>query len=92
MTQAIEASIPALLRERASMQPDDIAYTFMDYDQDWAGIPISLTWPQLYRRVANFARELRQCAAPGDRAMIVAPQSLESVSYTHLTLPTILRV
>lgn len=79
VTQAIEASIPALLRERASLQPDDIAYTFMDYDQDWAGVPISLTWPQLYRRAANFARELRQCAAPGDRAMIIAPQGLEYI-------------
>jgi len=79
VTQAIEASIPALLRERASLQPDDIAYTFIDYDQDWAGVPISLTWPQLYRRVANFARELSLTASPGDRAMIIAPQSLEYI-------------
>ena len=79
VTQAIEASLPALLRERASMQPDDTAYTFIDYDQDWAGVPISLTWPQLYRRVTNMARELRLCASAGDRAMIVAPQGLEYI-------------
>ncbi len=79
VTQAIEASIPALLRERASLQPDDVAYTFIDYEQDWAGVPVSLTWPQLYRRVANLARELRQCASPGDRAMIIAPQSLDYI-------------
>ncbi|QEN13262.1 AMP-binding protein [Mycolicibacterium sp. ELW1] len=79
MTQAIEASIPALLRERASLQPDDMAYTFIDYEQDWAGVPTSLTWPQLYRRVANVARELSLCASPGDRAMIIAPQSLEYI-------------
>ncbi|WP_099250523.1 AMP-binding protein [Mycobacterium sp. shizuoka-1] len=79
MTQAIEASIPALLRERASLQPDDVAYTFMDYDQEWGGVPVSLTWPQLYRRVSNFARELSACASPGDRAMIIAPQSLEYI-------------
>jgi fatty acid CoA ligase FadD28 len=79
VTQAIEASIPALLRERASLQPDDVAYTFIDYDQDWAGVPLSLTWPQLYRRVSNVARELGQCASPGDRAMIIAPQGLEYI-------------
>lgn len=79
MTQAIEASIPALLRERASLQPDDIAYTFIDYDHDWAGVPVSLTWPQLYRRVVNFAAALGTCAAPGDRAMIIAPQGLEYI-------------
>jgi fatty acid CoA ligase FadD28 len=79
VTQAIEASLPALLRERASMQPDDTAYTFIDYDKDWAGVPISLTWPQLYRRVTNMARELRLCASAGDRAMIIAPQGLEYI-------------
>jgi len=79
VTQAIEASIPALLRERASLQPDDIAYTFIDYDQDWAGVPLSLTWPELYRRAANLARELSACASPGDRVMIIAPQGLEYI-------------
>ena len=79
VVQAIEATLPALLRERASLQPDDIAYTFLDYDQDWAGVPISLTWPQLYRRVANLAGELSKCAAPGDRALIIAPQGLEYI-------------
>jgi fatty acid CoA ligase FadD28 len=61
------------------MQPDDIAYTFIDYEQDWAGVPISLTWPQLYRRVCNVASELRQFASPGDRVMIIAPQGLEYI-------------
>ncbi|CAN5788218.1 fatty-acid--AMP ligase FAAL28/FadD28 [soil metagenome] len=79
MTQTIEASIPALLRERASLQPDDTAYTFIDYEQDWAGIPVSLTWPQLYRRASNVARELSLCTSPGDRAMIIAPQGLEYI-------------
>jgi fatty acid CoA ligase FadD28 len=29
----IEASLPAVLRERASLQPDDEAVTFVDYDR-----------------------------------------------------------
>ncbi|MDG5481776.1 AMP-binding protein [Mycolicibacterium gadium] len=72
----VETSLPALLRERASLQPDDIAYTFIDYEQEWAGIAESLTWAQLYRRTLNVARELRQCGSPGDRAVISAPQGL----------------
>jgi fatty acid CoA ligase FadD28 len=74
-----ETSFPALLRERASLQPDDVAYTFIDYDKDWNGVAESVTWPQLYRRVLNMARELRHCAAPGDRAVISAPQGLDYI-------------
>lgn len=75
----VETSLPALLRERASLQPDDAAFTFIDYDQDWDGVADSLTWYQLYRRTLNVARELRQNASPGDRAVILAPQGLEYI-------------
>jgi len=75
----VEMSLPALLRERASLQPDDTAFTFIDYDQDAGGVPESLTWPQVYRRALNVARELRLCAAPGDRAVILAPQGLHYI-------------
>ena len=74
-----ESSFPALLRERASLQPDDTAYTFIDYEQDMDGVAESLTWSQLYRRVLNVARELRLSSAPGDRAVILAPQSLDYI-------------
>jgi fatty acid CoA ligase FadD28 len=52
----VETSLSALVRERAGLQPDDTAFTFVDYEQDWAGIAESLTWAQLYRRVLNMAR------------------------------------
>ncbi|MBO0675931.1 AMP-binding protein [Mycolicibacterium sp. S2-37] len=74
-----QTSLPALLRERASLQPDDTAFTFFDYEQDREGVAESLTWPQLYRRVSNVARELRSCASPGDRAVISAPQGLDYI-------------
>ncbi|WP_343602338.1 AMP-binding protein [Mycobacterium sp.] len=74
-----ETSIPTLLRERASLQPDDTAFTFVDYEQDWAGIAETLTWPQLYRRASNVARELERCASPGERAVISAPQGLDYI-------------
>ncbi|MCK0174002.1 AMP-binding protein [Mycolicibacterium sp. F2034L] len=72
-------SLPALLRERASLQPDETAFTFFDYERDREGVAESLTWPQLYRRVSNVARELRHCASPGDRAVISAPQGLDYI-------------
>jgi len=75
----VETSVPALLRERASLQPDDTAFTFIDYEHDWAGISESLTWLQLYRRALCVARELRLCASPGDRAVILAPQGLDYI-------------
>jgi long-chain fatty acid adenylyltransferase FadD28 len=75
----VKTSLPALLRERASLQPDDTAYTFIDYEQDWTGIAESLTWFQVYRRALNVARELGLCASPGDRAVILAPQGLDYI-------------
>ena len=73
----IEASIPTVLRERASLQPDDVAVTFIDYEQDWDGVAESLTWSQLYGRASSVARELDRCGSTGDRAVILAPQGLE---------------
>ncbi|HQE15570.1 MAG TPA: AMP-binding protein, partial [Mycobacterium sp.] len=69
-------SILSVLRERAGLTPDDLAFTFTDYDRDWDGITESLTWSQLYRRTLNMAREVGQHGSPGDRALIVAPQGL----------------
>ena len=79
VTRVVESSLPAVLRERASLQPNDTAFTFIDYEQDWAGIAESLTWSQLYRRALNVAQELRCCASPGDRAVILAPQGLNYI-------------
>ena len=75
----LESSLPAVLRERASRRPNEVAFTFIDYDQDWAGVAETLTWSQLYRRTLNVAQELRACGSPGDRAVILAPQGLEYI-------------
>ena len=74
-----EISLPALLRERAASQGDATAFTFMDGAILGTGHPESLTWSQLYRRVLALAEELRRFAAPGDRAAIVAQQSLDYI-------------
>src|SRR4029077_1429570 len=79
LMRVIETSIPAVLRERASLQPNDRAFTFVDYDQDWNGVATSLTWSQLYRRTLNVARELQRCGSTGERAVILAPQGLDYI-------------
>jgi fatty acid CoA ligase FadD21 len=69
-----------MLHGRASLRPDDIAFTFTNYDNDFAGVPESLTWSQLSRRTLNLASELGLHGAAGDRAVILAPQSLDYVT------------
>jgi long-chain fatty acid adenylyltransferase FadD28 len=80
LMQVMETSVPAVLRERASLQPNGTAFTFIDYDQDWAGVTEILTWSQVYRRTSNVAHELSRCAATGDRAVILAPQGLDYIA------------
>ncbi len=75
----VETSIPAVLRERASLQPNDPALTYLDYDHDWDGVATTLTWSQLYRRVVNLGEQLRLRGSTGDRALILAPQGLDYV-------------
>jgi fatty acid CoA ligase FadD28 len=72
-------SILGMLCERASLQPDDTAFTFIDYEQDWAGFAESLTWSQLYRRTLSVAGALRRCSSTGDRALILPPQGLDYI-------------
>ncbi len=68
-----------MLHGRASLRPDDLAYTFTDYAHDPAGVAESLTWSQLSRRTTNVARELRTQGSVGDRAVILAPQGLDYI-------------
>ncbi len=74
------SSILSMLHGRAGMRPHDVAFTFTDYENEWAGVPESLTWSQLSRRTLNLARELDLHGSVGDRAVILAPQSLDYVT------------
>ena len=58
----LDPALPAMLRERASLRPTETAYTFVDYEQDWAGVAESLMWSRLRPRVHNIERDLRLCA------------------------------
>jgi fatty acid CoA ligase FadD21 len=68
-----------MLHGRASMRPNDVAFTFTDYVHDSAGVAESLTWAQLSRRTMNVAREISLHGAVGDRAVILAPQGLDYI-------------
>ena len=75
-----QSSILSMLHGRASLRPDDVAYTFTNYEDDWAGVPENLTWSQLSRRTLNVARELSFHGSVGDRAVILAPQGLDYIA------------
>jgi fatty acid CoA ligase FadD21 len=70
----------SILRERASLQPNDAAFTYTDYERDWAGVAETLTWSQAYRRTLNVANEVRRHGSTGDRAVILAPQGLDYIA------------
>jgi fatty acid CoA ligase FadD28 len=80
VTPVTGPSIPSVLRERAGLAPNDLAVTYIDYDQDWGGVETSLTWSQLYRRSCNVAREIKPLGSTGDRAVILAPQGLDYIA------------
>ncbi len=73
------STILSMLHGRASLRPNDVAFTFTDYEKDSAGVPESLTWSQLSRQTLNVAREIRAHGSVGDRAVILAPQGLDYI-------------
>jgi fatty acid CoA ligase FadD28 len=79
VTRVTAPSLPNVLRERASLQPNEKAVTFVDYEQDWDGVAETVTWSQLHRRSLNVAQEVRIHASAGDRAVILAPQGLNYI-------------
>jgi fatty acid CoA ligase FadD21 len=69
-----------MLHGRARLRPHDVAFTFTNYVDEFAGVRESLTWSQLSRRTLNVARELSLHGSVGDRAVILAPQSLDYIA------------
>lgn len=73
-------SIPNLLADLAQRQPDDTAYTFIDYERDATGGFVErLSWGEVHRRALAVAAALRPVAEVGDRAVILAPQGLDYI-------------
>ena len=66
----IESSIPAVLEDRARQQPDDFAFTFIEYEVDPAGFAESLTWSQVRQRARVVVEELSVCGSAGGRGRV----------------------
>lgn len=79
VTSATSSSILSMLHGRASMRPDEVAFTFTDYTRDPAGVDENLTWSALSRKTMAMAREIQAHGGVGDRAVILAPQGMEYV-------------
>ncbi|WHT18549.1 fatty acyl-AMP ligase [Crossiella sp. CA-258035] len=65
-----------LHRNASSDRP---AFTFVDYNEDRAGIAHTLTWRELDQRARALAAQLRQTTAPGARVAILTPHDLNYV-------------
>ena len=75
----VGVSIPNVLRERASLQANEKAFTYVDYEQDWDGVAETITYAQLNQRSLNVAHQVRLHGSTGDRAVILAPQGLNYI-------------
>ncbi|WP_217696683.1 AMP-binding protein [Mycobacterium sp. GA-1841] len=74
-----QSTILSMLHGRASLRPNDIAFTFTEYAADPDGVVETVTWSQLSRRTMSVAHAIRRSATVGDRAVILAPQGLEYI-------------
>ncbi|MER5716333.1 fatty acyl-AMP ligase [Streptomyces sp. NPDC002132] len=72
-------TISHYLAQAAARTPDETAFTFVDFAGDRGGVPSSLTWGELERRVDALASALRRAGAVGERVAVVAPQNLDYV-------------
>jgi acyl-CoA synthetase (AMP-forming)/AMP-acid ligase II len=65
------------LRQRATEQPDDIAFTFLP---DGEGEENNVTYAQLDSRAQSIGVRLRANLVPGDRALLSYPMGLEFIA------------
>jgi acyl-CoA synthetase (AMP-forming)/AMP-acid ligase II len=70
------ALLPDILRRRAADEPGTTAYVFLDERGAETG---TLTYRELYLRALGVTGWLRARCAPGDRAVLVFPQSLDFI-------------
>ncbi|NKB76043.1 MAG: AMP-binding protein [Gammaproteobacteria bacterium] len=76
-------SIVNILQERAQSQPDKRLYTFL---QNGADESATLTFGEMEERVRALAARLQQQYAPGERALLLYPDSLEYIIAFHACL------
>ena len=79
VTATTAATVVDAVRRWARERPGRTAFTFLDHEEDPAGVPVSITWAELDARACGVAAELRRRCAPGDRAVLLLPQGLDYV-------------
>lgn len=70
------ATVLDILRRRAQAEPERVAYTFLS---DGLTDGPSLTYGELDRQARAVAARLAQHSTPGDRALLLYPQSLDFI-------------
>jgi acyl-CoA synthetase (AMP-forming)/AMP-acid ligase II len=70
------ATVVDILRRRAQLQPERLAYTFLP---DGITAAQTLTYGELDRQARALAARLARHSAPGDRALLLYPQSLDFI-------------
>ncbi|MGF7234680.1 MAG: fatty acyl-AMP ligase [Frankia sp.] len=68
--------LPDILQHRAAVQPSRRAYVFLTEHGEEEAV---LTYAELHSRALAVARSLRRHCAPGDRALLLFPQSLDFI-------------
>ncbi|PSL57529.1 acyl-CoA synthetase (AMP-forming)/AMP-acid ligase II [Saccharothrix carnea] len=79
VTATTTGTVVDAVRRWARERPGHTAFTFVDYEVDPDGVPVSITWAELDARACGVAAELRRRCAPGDRALLLLPQGLDYV-------------
>ncbi len=73
------ASLATLLGRWARVLGDEVAVTHLDHRAGADGRAVTLTWRELDERVSTVAARLSGIAAPGERAAVLAGQSVDYV-------------
>lgn len=68
--------LPDVLQQRAAEEPGTRAYVFLNED---GAESVALTVGELHARALDVAGRLRAVCAPGDRALLMFPQSLDFI-------------
>jgi acyl-CoA synthetase (AMP-forming)/AMP-acid ligase II/acyl carrier protein len=71
------ATLVDVLHDRATQQPDRIAYTFLLDGENQA---VHLTYRQLLTQATAIAAQLQSCCSLGDRALVLYPPGLEYIT------------
>ena len=77
MTSPEFSTLVELLRYRATHQPDQTAYTFLQDGEVESG---SLNYRELNQQAQSIAAYLRQSTYPGDRALLLYPSGLDFIA------------